>query len=124
MSEIPTTRAAAASAATSAATVSSSLSTGPVERDNGEIVPRDQNGNYKLDIPVLPPVMLGEDGDEAGAMEGVEEGGAGAGGRSSGGSGSTGVNSGSAAVDAELGGREKESTSMEPGTYSCKRANN
>ncbi|KAL3479435.1 hypothetical protein BJX99DRAFT_70565 [Aspergillus californicus] len=44
------------------------LSTGPV--DNGEIVVKDKNGGYKLDIPVLPPIV-GEDGDE---MEGIEGG--------------------------------------------------
>jgi hypothetical protein len=45
--------------------------------------------------------MLDEEGDE-GVMEGIEEG------RPSVGSGSTGVTG--SAVDAELGGREKEST--------------
>ncbi|KAL3495664.1 hypothetical protein BJX62DRAFT_175994 [Aspergillus germanicus] len=50
---------------------SSSLSAGPV--DDGEIVVKDKNGGYKLDIPVLPPIV-GEDGEE---MEGMESGGAG-----------------------------------------------
>ncbi|PWY83043.1 hypothetical protein BO70DRAFT_429100 [Aspergillus heteromorphus CBS 117.55] len=60
---------------------SSSLSSGPI--DNGEIVVKDKNGSYKLDIPVLPP-LVGEDGDE---MEGIEGSGAMAGN----GSGQTGM---------------------------------
>ncbi|KAL3455701.1 hypothetical protein BJX64DRAFT_58276 [Aspergillus heterothallicus] len=48
-----------------------SLSSGPV--DDGEIVVKDKNGGYRLDIPILPPIV-GEDGDE---MEGIENGGAG-----------------------------------------------
>ncbi|PLB49517.1 hypothetical protein P170DRAFT_475807 [Aspergillus steynii IBT 23096] len=48
----------------------SSLSSGPV--DNGEIVTRDKNGGYKLDIPVLPPIA-GQEGEDE--MEGVEGGG-------------------------------------------------
>ncbi|KAL5337082.1 hypothetical protein BJX70DRAFT_253435 [Aspergillus crustosus] len=43
-----------------------SVPTGPM--DNGEIVMKDKNGTYKLDTPVLPPIV-GEDGDE---MEGIE----------------------------------------------------
>ncbi|KAL4877663.1 hypothetical protein BJY04DRAFT_221845 [Aspergillus karnatakaensis] len=39
--------------------------------DDGEIVVKDKNGTYNLDIPVLPPVE-GEEGDE---MEGIEGGG-------------------------------------------------
>ncbi|PYH48280.1 uncharacterized protein BP01DRAFT_179863 [Aspergillus saccharolyticus JOP 1030-1] len=45
----------------------SSLSSGLV--DNGEIVVRDKNGSYKIDIPILPAVVS-EGGDE---MEGIEE---------------------------------------------------
>jgi hypothetical protein len=71
--------------------------------DNGDIVPRDKNGNYKIDIPILPPIMMGEGGDEAG-MEDLEDG------RPSAESGNTGV-SGSAA-ETELGGRESESMSQ------------
>ncbi|KAK1149934.1 hypothetical protein N8T08_003490 [Aspergillus melleus] len=48
----------------------SSLSSGPI--DNGEIVTRDKNGGYKLDIPVLPPIA-GREGEEE--MEDVEGGG-------------------------------------------------
>ncbi|KAG2417219.1 hypothetical protein HFD88_008438 [Aspergillus terreus] len=59
----------------------SSLSSG--SGDTGEIVVRDKNGGYKLDVPVLPPVV-GEDGDE---MEGVEGSGA------TGGSAATGADS-------------------------------
>jgi hypothetical protein len=36
--------------------------------DDGEIVVKDKNGSFTLDIPVLPPI-LGEDEDE---MEGIE----------------------------------------------------
>ncbi|RAK96448.1 uncharacterized protein BO80DRAFT_468585 [Aspergillus ibericus CBS 121593] len=52
---------------------STAVSSGPI--DNGEIVVKDKNGSYKLDIPVLPP-LIGEDGEE---MEGIEDGGAGGG---------------------------------------------
>ncbi|KAL2216914.1 hypothetical protein M432DRAFT_633376 [Thermoascus aurantiacus ATCC 26904] len=79
---------------TSTAASSSSLSSGPV--DNGEIVVRDKNGGYKLDIPILPPVLAGDDGD-GDAMEGVEDG------RPSTGSGATG-----GSEDTEISGREKE----------------
>ncbi|EAW08618.1 uncharacterized protein ACLA_095510 [Aspergillus clavatus NRRL 1] len=48
----------------------SSLASGPV--DNGDIVVRDKNGGYKLDMPILPPLVGGEDGD---GMDGVDEGG-------------------------------------------------
>ncbi|XHF96912.1 hypothetical protein AWENTII_000522 [Aspergillus wentii] len=70
----------------------SSLSNGPI--DNGEIVVKDKNGSYKLDIPMLPPVAGSEDGDE---MEGVDG--------NSGGSGTTGADS---AGETEVSGREKE----------------
>ncbi|KAL2815883.1 hypothetical protein BJX63DRAFT_151405 [Aspergillus granulosus] len=71
----------------------SSLSSGPV--DDGEIVVKDKNGGYKLDIPILPPIV-GEDGDE---MEGIEAGG-------------TGNSTAATGVDStgpgEMSGREKE----------------
>ncbi|GES63369.1 hypothetical protein ATEIFO6365_0007005600 [Aspergillus terreus] len=72
----------------------SSLSSG--SGDTGEIVVRDKNGGYKLDVPVLPHVV-GEDGDE---MEGVEGSGA------TGGSAATGTDS---TAQTEISGREKES---------------
>lgn len=81
--------------ASSSEAAASSLTAGPI--DNGEIVVKEKNGSYKLDVPSLPPVLGSEDGDE---MEGVEEGGPG------GGSGSAAVDS---AGDAEISGREKES---------------
>lgn len=40
--------------------------------DNGEIVAKDKNGNYKLDIPLIPPFLHGENGDR---LESVDEGG-------------------------------------------------
>ncbi|KAI9369787.1 hypothetical protein BJX61DRAFT_126342 [Aspergillus egyptiacus] len=43
----------------------------PAPVDDGEIVVKDKNGGYKLDIPVLPP-LEGENGDD---MEGIEGGG-------------------------------------------------
>ncbi|PYH98904.1 hypothetical protein BO71DRAFT_13913 [Aspergillus ellipticus CBS 707.79] len=69
---------------------SSSLSSGPI--DNGEIVVRDKNGGYKLDIPVLPP-LVGEDGYE---LEGIE-----------GGAGS-GTMAGNAGGQTDISVREKE----------------
>ncbi|RAL07743.1 uncharacterized protein BO97DRAFT_235310 [Aspergillus homomorphus CBS 101889] len=71
----------------------SSLSSGAV--DNGEIVVRDKNGSYKLDIPVLPS-LISEDGVEMEGLEGV------------------GVQSGSRAAtvntanQSDISGREKE----------------
>jgi hypothetical protein len=70
--------------------------------DNGDIVARDKNGNYKIDVPVLPPVVVGEDGEEVG-MEDIEEG------RPNAGPGTAGVNS--SAMDTEFGGKDKESMS-------------
>jgi hypothetical protein len=72
------------------------LSTAPL--DNGDIVARDKNGGYKVDIPMLPPGMMGDDADEGG-MEGIEDGGQGGG----------AVGSGGGADDGEINGREKES---------------
>ncbi|KAL4899252.1 hypothetical protein BDW74DRAFT_117356 [Aspergillus multicolor] len=63
--------------------------------DDGEIVVKDKNGSFTLDIPVLPPVE-GEDEDE---MEGIE-GGAGGGSTAATGPDPTG--------QSELSGREKE----------------
>lgn len=50
---------------------------------------RDKNGCYKLDIPVLPPALIGENGEELGDLDGEE--------------------SGESTLDAELSGRDKES---------------
>ncbi|WEW61894.1 hypothetical protein PRK78_007392 [Emydomyces testavorans] len=47
--------------------------------DGSDIVVRDKNGSYKVDIPVLLPEALGKDADDEGGggpMEGVEGGGA------------------------------------------------
>ncbi|KAF4213213.1 hypothetical protein CNMCM8980_003003 [Aspergillus fumigatiaffinis] len=71
-----------------------SLSSGSL--DNGDIVVRDKNGSYKLDIPVLPPAITSENGD---GMDGLDEGG------TSGGAGTTAVDS---ASQTEISGREKE----------------
>ncbi|KAJ5873564.1 uncharacterized protein N7473_013437 [Penicillium subrubescens] len=57
--------------------------------ENREIVVRDKNGGYKLDVPALPAALIGEDGEELGELE-VEEGGE------------------SSMLDAELSGRDKE----------------
>lgn len=35
---------------------------------------RDKNGGYKLDVPVLPDGLIGEDGEELGDLEGDESG--------------------------------------------------
>ena len=72
------------------------LSTAPL--DNGDIVARDKNGGYKVDVPMLPPGMIGDDADEGG-MEGIEDGG-----QSGGAAGSGGV-----ADEGEMSDREKES---------------
>ncbi|RHZ47663.1 uncharacterized protein CDV56_104164 [Aspergillus thermomutatus] len=72
-----------------------SLSSGPV--DNGDIVVRDKNGGYKLDIPVLPDVIASENGD---GMDGLDEGGT---------SGATGATAVDLASQTEISGREKES---------------
>ncbi|KAJ5578873.1 hypothetical protein N7450_007740 [Penicillium hetheringtonii] len=42
--------------------------------ENKEIVVRDKNGGYKLDVPVLPDGLIGEDGEELGDLEGDESG--------------------------------------------------
>ncbi|KAL4871984.1 hypothetical protein BDV12DRAFT_193780 [Aspergillus spectabilis] len=44
-----------------------SVSGGPV--DDGEIVVKDNNGTYKLDTPVLPPIV-GEEGNEMESIDG------------------------------------------------------
>lgn len=82
-----------------AAESTSSLSSGNV--DNGEIVSRDKNGSYKLDIPILPPVV-GEDGEE---MDGMDDG------RAPGSSAATGADS---TAQTEINGREKESSLLHP----------
>ncbi|KAB8256023.1 hypothetical protein BDV32DRAFT_106166 [Aspergillus pseudonomiae] len=72
----------------------STQSLGPSIADGEEIVVKDKNGDYKLDIPVLPPAV-GEDGDE---MEGMEGG-------ATRGSGPTGAES---TAQTEISGHEKE----------------
>jgi len=72
------------------------LSNAPL--DNGDIVVRDKNGAYKVDVPMLPPRLIGDDADEGG-MEGIE-----GGGQSGGAAGSGGV-----ADEGEMSSREKES---------------
>lgn len=44
-----------------------------VTADNADIVVRDQNGGYRIDVPILPPGIGGDDGDGAG-MEGIDSG--------------------------------------------------
>jgi hypothetical protein len=51
---------------------------------------RDKNGGYKLDVPALPPALIGEDGEELGELE-AEDGGE------------------SSMLDVELSGKDKES---------------
>lgn len=36
--------------------------------ENKDIVVRDKNGSYKLDIPTLPHALIGEDGEELGEL--------------------------------------------------------
>lgn len=64
--------------------------------DNGDIVVRDKNGGYKLDIPVLPPAITSENGD---GMDGLDE---------SGTSGGAGTTAGDSASQTDISGREKE----------------
>ena len=59
--------------------------------DNKDIVSRDKTGGYKVDVPALPHVLVGEDGEELGEL-GADE-------------------SEEAAFDtSDLRGREKDST--------------
>lgn len=37
--------------------------------ENKDIVVRDKNGAYKLEVPTLPPALVGEDGEELVEME-------------------------------------------------------
>lgn len=70
---------------------SSSETSRPIKpTENREIVVRDKNGGYKLDVPSLPHALVGEDGEELGGLEAEEEG-------------------GEAGLDVELNGRDKES---------------
>lgn len=57
--------------------------------DDDDIVVKDKNGSYKLEIPVLPPIM----GDDEDDMEGIE-GGRGPGGNPTGGTGATSTGQG------------------------------
>ncbi|KAK2872081.1 hypothetical protein FQN49_002560 [Arthroderma sp. PD_2] len=40
--------------------------------DNGDIVARDKNGCYEVDIPMLPPGVFGEEVEGGDSMEGIE----------------------------------------------------
>lgn len=42
--------------------------------DNGDIVPRDKNGGYKVETPPMLPGMAGDDMEEGSGMEGIEAG--------------------------------------------------
>jgi len=42
--------------------------------ENREIVVRDKNGGYKLDIPSLQHALVGEDGEELGELDAEESG--------------------------------------------------
>ncbi|KAJ5755272.1 hypothetical protein N7533_004815 [Penicillium manginii] len=57
--------------------------------ENKEIVVRDKNGGYKLDVPALPNGLVGENGEELGELDPDE-------------SGELGLEAG------DLGGRDKE----------------
>ncbi|KAL4818199.1 hypothetical protein BDW67DRAFT_14025 [Aspergillus spinulosporus] len=65
----PNTRTSGLSSQVLQSNVPESNSSNPVGlMDDGEIVVKDKNGSFTLDIPVLPPIV-GEDEDE---MEGIE----------------------------------------------------
>lgn len=58
--------------------ITTTVTTAPT--DNGDIIARDKNGKFQLDIPVLPPIPLDErdeendvENEDEGAMEGIEE---------------------------------------------------
>lgn len=38
--------------------------TRPFKTENKDIVARDKNGDYRLEVPILPPALVGEDGEE------------------------------------------------------------
>ncbi|PGH13173.1 hypothetical protein AJ80_06419 [Polytolypa hystricis UAMH7299] len=66
--------------------------------ENGDIVARDKNGGYKVDVPILPAGMWGEDTDDGGSgvggggMEGIDgSGGPGGGGTGAGEEGISGM---------------------------------
>lgn len=40
--------------------------------DNGDLVARDKNGGYKVDMPILPAHLWEEDGGEGMEMDGIE----------------------------------------------------
>ncbi|KAJ5352325.1 hypothetical protein N7452_001299 [Penicillium brevicompactum] len=42
---------------------------GPPRAENKDIVVKDKNGAYKLEVPTLPPILIGEDGEELVEME-------------------------------------------------------
>ena len=91
-----------------AESVTSTLISGSV--DNGEIVVRDKNGSYELDIPALPPTIGSEDGDEIAEVNEARVGGGGAGAAAAA-TNSTG--------ETEISGQEKESTLITPLTLVC-----
>ena len=41
----------------------------PHRAENKDIVVKDKNGAYKLEVPTLPPILIGEDGEELVEME-------------------------------------------------------
>lgn len=43
--------------------------TRPLKTENKDIVVRDKNGGYKLEVPTLPPALVGEDGEELVELE-------------------------------------------------------
>jgi hypothetical protein len=103
-----------ASSSTTTTVVAGGTTTPPI--DDGEIIARDKNGKFQIDIPVLPPIPLDEEDEEdeegeediddnggGGAMEGIEEG------RPSAGSGGSGSNNAGGSMSSELVGRDKES---------------
>ena len=87
------------SASSEAAAVSSLNST---PQDTGEIVVKDKNGNYKLDMPTIPRLLDNEDGDQ---MEGVDGGAA---------DGDPATATTGPAGEAGISAREKQSMLTEP----------
>ncbi|KAK2761376.1 hypothetical protein FQN54_001898 [Arachnomyces sp. PD_36] len=56
-----------------AVTTTTAHNTAPVV-DNADIVVRDKNGGYRIDMPILPPEIAGDDGDDGdlGGMDNTE----------------------------------------------------
>jgi hypothetical protein len=69
------------------ASSASVVAAAPAATDNSDIVVRDKNGSYRIDVPILPPGELADDENDGG-LDGIN----------------------GADGDGKMSGREKEST--------------